>query len=253
MSKDTKLVATELPSRGELVKEIASQEPGYQNYLDTLPDEKKLRIQHSVNAMRTGLHTVAPMMCMGASKCIFVEFCPIPERKADGTIIKGPDSDYPQGRQCILEKFYMQQKIIEYIEHLDVNPENPVEIAIVNELALIDLHKNRALMILSKGDRDGQGRDFMRLDITGYSENGMPSVNSKIHPTAEMIERLEKRREKWLDKLMQTRKAKADWAAKMGHTNTDSKILGEIQALRQALTQMDTKLITDEEEILLGD
>ena len=45
------------------------------------------------------------------------------------------------GRECVLEKFFMQQKIIEYLKHLNVDPNNPIEMSIVNELALLTFTK----------------------------------------------------------------------------------------------------------------
>ena len=71
-------------------------------------------------------------------------------------------------------------------------------------------------MIMSAGDRSNQGRDFMRVDIIGFNENGEKAEQASLHPAVEMIDKLEKRREKWLDKLMETRKSKADWMAKIG-------------------------------------
>ena len=246
-----------IPDKDKAIAKIAEVEPEYEDYLNNLPSEKKRRIINSINRVQTGLHAVAPIMCMGPVKCPFISKCPIPESNGTEDVVYGPDSNYPIGRECILEKFYMQQKIIEYVEHLNVSPDNPVEMSIVNELALIDLYKNRSLMIMSVGDRSGQGRDFMRTDILGFNENGDVAESSKLHPAVEMLDKLEKRREKWYDKLMETRKAKADWMAKIGNTNSESKILGEIQKLREALTSLESntplELVEEDEDILLSD
>lgn len=145
----------------------------------------------------------------------------------------------------------MQQKVIEYVNHLNVDPQNPVEMSIVNELAVLDLYKNRALMIMSVGDRSGQGRDFMRVDVLGFNENGEIAETSKLHPSMDVLDKLEKRREKWLDKLMETRKAKADWMAKVGGANQESRILTEIAKLREAIVELEN---TDEPKVLdIGD
>lgn len=247
-----------VPSKEQAIASISEIEPEYQDYLAKLNPEKKRRIINSINRVQTGLHAVAPIMCLGPDKCPFVSKCPIPERNEKGVLINGPDSNYPIGKECILEKFYMQQKIIEYVDHLNVDPANPVEMSIVNELALIDLYKNRALMIMSGGDKSGQGRDFMRVDIIGFNENGEAAETSKLHPAVDMMDRLEKRREKWLEKLMETRKSKADWMAKVGGTGNESKILGEIQKLRDAIMQLEGNEpialdMPDEDEVLLDD
>jgi hypothetical protein len=264
MSKDEKPVRkinvglSVLPTKSEMINSVTVLEPEYESYLEKLPPEKKRRIFNSVNRIQTGLHAVAPIMCLGAEKCPFIDRCPIPERDKSGELVYGADENYPIGRECILEKFYIQQKIIEYIEHLNVDPANPVEMSIVNELGLIDLYKNRALMIMSTGDKAGQGKDFMRVDVLGFNENGQAAEVVKLHPAVEMLDKLERRREKWLDKLMETRKAKADWMVKVGSHQSESKILGEIQRLREAVLQLEegnpleiSSENDDEEEILL--
>jgi hypothetical protein len=256
MSDKTTLKLAVVPTRQEIIDQISVIEPEYENYLESLPPEKKQRIVNSINRIQTGLHAVAPIMCLGPEKCPFIAKCPIPERDPKGAVEFGDIENYPMGRECILEKFYMQQKIIEYVEHLNVDPANPVEMSIVNELALIDLYKNRSLMVMSAGDKSGQGRDFMRVDILGFSEHGETAETAKLHPAVEMLDKLEKRRQNWLDKLMETRKAKADWAAKVGGAHNDSRILAEIEKLRTAITSLETDeplKLEMSDEVLLDD
>lgn len=254
----TKNLMTKAPTRDELVQKLYEVDDNYSNYLDTLPAEKVARIKKSVSNMRHGLQTVAPIMCGGAEKCLFIEHCPIAPRTETGAPVMrngvqdyGPSSYYPIGRPCVMETFYMQQKIIDYVEHLEVDPANPVEMAIVNELALIDLMKNRALIILSKGDRQGDGQDFMRVDITGHDpETGVSSQATSLHPAADMLERLEKRRASWLDKLLETRKAKLDAAAKMGKRDESDRVMDELLKLRNVLESNITKRTEDAQEIV---
>jgi len=60
-----------------------------------------------------------------------------------------------------------------------------------------------------------------------------------------------------VDRLMETRKSKADWMAKMGTGGGESKILVEIQELRKAIAEMDDSTIAidldDDDELLLDD
>ena len=246
-----------IPTKEEAIANITYMEPEYTTYLDNLDPKKRRRITNSINRVQTGLHAVAPIMCLGPERCPFIAKCPIPEIDDVGELVHGDDSNYPMGQECILEKFFIQQKMIEYVNHLNVDPGNPIEMSIVNELALIDLYKNRSLMIMSVGDKSGQGRDFMRVDVIGFNENGDIAETAKLHPAVEMLDKLERRREKWLEKLMETRKAKADWMAKIGTKQTESKILGEIQKLREALSTLDNdetvSVLTDDDTLLLDD
>lgn len=238
------------------LSKLMEVEEDYDSYIERLPEKKKERLINSVNATKFGLHTVAPIMCAGPEKCPFIEKCPIPERDSEGELIYGEARHYPIGNQCVLEKFYMKQKLIEYYQHLNIDISNPVETSIANELAVIDLYKNRALMIMSVGDKSGQGKDFMRVDIIGFNENGDVAEQAKLHPALEVVDKLEKRREKWLDKLMETRKAKAEWMLRVGGNQNESKILAEIQKLREVIGKMDVEEIVediDDDDILLDD
>jgi hypothetical protein len=252
MSKDlTKVDDSKALRQAEFFSSLSQTTNEYNNYLDKLPKNKLERIKRSVSSIKSGVHASAPLICLGASKCPFIKRCPIPERDLDGNLNLGQDSDYPLGRECIMEKFYVEQKIVDYLQHLDVDPTNPVEMSLVNELALIDLYKNRCLLVLAEGDKKGDGRDFMQTDVTGFNENGDRSESTKLHPVVEMIDRLEKRREKWLEKLMQTRKSKAEFMYKVGETNNNSKVLQEISQLREALYAVSAPENT--KEILLDD
>tara|TARA_B100000131_G_C18115097_1_gene610983 strand:- start:1577 stop:2374 length:798 start_codon:yes stop_codon:yes gene_type:complete len=255
---EIKVVGLDLvASQEQAIANITEVEPEYMQYFDNLAPEKQKKIVNSINRIQTGLHAVAPIMCLGPNKCPFIDRCPIPERDSNNKLEYGPDANYPMGRECILEKFYMQQKLVEYVSHLNVDPGNPVEMSIVNELALIDLYKNRTLMIMAVGDKAGQGRDFMRVDVLGFSESGDKAEQAKLHPAVDMLDRLERRREKWLEKLMETRKSKADWMVKVGGGGNESKILSEITKLREALSQLEgveaPQLIEedDDDEILI--
>ena len=253
--KSKELVSiSSIPTKDQAISEISKVDTDYQKYIKKLPEKKRERLINSLNATRSGLHTVAPIMCGGPVPCPFIEKCPIPDRNSEGELEYGDASNYPIGKQCVLEKFYMQQKLIEYYQHLNIDPNNPVEVSIANELAIIDLYKNRALMIMSVGDRSGQGKDFMRIDILGFNENGETAEQAKLHPALEVIDKLERRREKWLDKLMETRQAKANWMLKVGGTQNESKILSEIQKLREAISNLDVEEIDEnDDQILLDD
>jgi hypothetical protein len=195
-----------------------------------------------MNRMTHGLHAVAPLTCLGPDRCPFFSACPVPTRDAVGTPVG--TTTYPVGSPCVLEYEYMATKIAEYVIHLDVEPTNPVEMSVVNELALCDLLKNRALRILAHGDNKGQGRDLMHVDtsITGFTDNGteLVSQTTKLHPVAEYLDRIENRRQKWLDRLMETRKAKADWSLRVGVANEDNELLLELRNIRDFMENMKT-------------
>lgn len=249
---------TKIPNKQELQEEVFGNTTYHDEYLASLDPEKVQRIKRTVAHRRHGLHGVAPTMCLGPEKCLFIEHCPIPPRDKFGRLIKvdefidyGPESDYPIHRPCVLESLYMQQKVYDYFDYLQVEPGNPIEISLVNELATIDLLKNRALMILAKGDAKDDGRDFLKVDISP-GEFG-DATKTSLHPAVTVLDQLEKRREKLLDKLAETRKAKIEFAQKQGNVETNSALLTQIENLAQALKVSSKQVITDVVEIELDD
>lgn len=250
------ILVEEASTKQQLMKSLSSVGGGYENYLQSLGEKKLERIRNHTARRRHGLHAVAPMVCMGPEKCLFIEHCPIPpttefgapvyQEGSNGERVQdyGDLDDYPMGRPCVMEALYMQQKTIDYVEHLEVDPANPIEMSIVNELALLDLIKNRCLMIMGKGDSMGQGRDFLKIDM------GEGGDHTTLHPVADYMDRIERRREKWHDKLLETRKAKLDMATKLGKTDKENHVLLELQRVREALQGMSMKSIEDAEEVL---
>ena len=244
-----------------IVTVLEQESETMQAYIDSLTPEKRARIAGTLRHVKTGLYAVAPIICNGPEKCPFIKHCPIPEIGLSGKVDFGPRSDYPIARACIMESTFIKQKTIEYIQHLKVDSENPVEMGLVNELAVIDLYKNRAVMILSTGDRDGQGADFLRIDVSSIMDNGNGSENTsvatttQVHPAMAVIDTLERRREKLLTHLLQTRKAASEIAIKMGKKKEDSALLDELRKVRELLAvgSQSTQVMIKEEAIPLKD
>lgn len=227
-------------------------------YIDRLRPEKKARIAQALRHVKTGLYSVAPITCPGIKKCPFADHCPIPEIDENGKRIDGPASDYPINRPCILESAFIKQKTIEYIQHLKVDSNNPVEMGLVNELALIDLYKNRAAMILSSGDMSGQGQDFLLVDRTetdngnGEESKMVMSTSTQLHPALVLIDQLERRREKLLTQLLQTRKAQTEISIKMGKKRDESQLIDELRRVRELLgtQQREVQKLALKEELI---
>lgn len=231
-----------------LVQILEDDIDSLRSYVDRLSPEKRTRIQNSLRHVKTGLYAVAPITCGGPTKCPFIKHCPIPELDAQDQVQFGPDSDYPINRPCILEASFIKQKTIDYIIHLKVEDTNPVEMGLISELALIDLYKNRAAMILSTGDKSGQGQDFLLVDKTesdnGNGEDSMltTSTSTQLHPALALIDQLEKRRDKILSSLLQTRKAQTDIAIRMGKKRDESQLIDELKKVRMLLADQQTQL-----------
>jgi hypothetical protein len=77
----------------------------------------------------------------------------------------------------------------------------------------------------------------MRIDTTDFGEHGEDTrtETAALHPVADFIERVEKRRERWLMRLSETREAKFNQKLKSGQHQEDSKVLVELEKVREAL------------------
>lgn len=236
------------------LQEMVESQSAAIDYVDNLPANVQKRVKTKVQGIKHGMHVVSPLTCFGPARCPFYSQCPIPDRDKHGEVVNENEDHYPLNSACILEGPFMVQKVADYVLYLQVDPQNPVEMSIVNELALIDLLKNRGMLILSSGDKQTQGRDLMHVDEStiGFSENGTPltSTATKMHPILEFIDRLERRRDRWLERLIETRQSKTQWAAKMGEHQVDSQILTELLSVKKHLEQLST---TEQQLVPLDD
>lgn len=224
---------------------------GYDEYLSRLPKADVTRIKNRINAYKTGVYASAPIVCYGPEKCPFIAKCPIPTLNSSGELDLGEDYMYPIGMECLMEREIVREQTLQYVQYLNVDPNNPVEMSIVNELALIELYKNRCVLVLSQGDKRGQGRDFLMVDVIGFNENGDKAETTKLHPVTEMIEKLERRKERWFERLVETRDSKAKLLTKLQENKNQSRVLEEIAMLREALYSIDAT--TSKKEILIDD
>ena len=92
----------------------------------------------------------------------------------------------------------------------------------------------------------------MMVDVVGFNENGDKAETTKLHPVTDMIDKLEKRRERWLERLVETRDSKAKLLTKLQENKNQSRVLEEISMLREALYAVDVthnvkEILIDEE------
>jgi hypothetical protein len=202
----------------------------YGKWLSQQTQEKQNKIRKKAAWVKHGMATVAPLTCKGPKKCPFFANCPIP----DDTKSPGLDSDYPINDPCVLEVEYVAQKVFDYLTELNVDPTNVVEKSLIDELALLDLLRNRAVMVLSNGDNQGQGRDLMLTEevIAHVDDQGNEYINktTKAHPAIDIMDKHERRRQKILEKFMATRESKFKLYG--GNLENNSKLLADLQTLR---------------------
>lgn len=240
----------------DLFGKLRASDTQYEKLLEKYSIKKINKLKKSLDNFKYGYHASAPVVCLGPQKCPFYHACPIGDGyKSDGLGGKIPIyddiNDFPIGDQCILEKVYIEQKLIDYLTEFDVDPRSASELSLINDLALLDLYKQRCVLFLAAGDKQSEGLDFLKVDLMFDEDGNETSRSYKEHPVMNIIERLEKRRHKILEELLATRKGKLTILAKIKKSEDNSKLLDELEKIRSIIGSEQHQVIDAEEFIEL--
>ncbi len=162
---------------------------------------------------RTSMFSSIPMRCE-ASKCIFADTCPLHKVNLA-----------PLGKPCPLEMAMVAQFTAEYIEQLDVSPDNLVEVSMVRDLVDQEVQYLRKTKLLAK-------ESFIQENVIGIDKEGNVIMKKELHLAVELEDRLHKRRKDLRNQLLATREARA----KVGQVQLDtaqaiSAIIHKVQAI----------------------
>jgi hypothetical protein len=162
---------------------------------------------------RSAMFSSIPMNCE-AEKCIFAATCPLMKENLA-----------PKNKPCPIEMSMVAQFTAEYLEQLDVNPNNLVEVSMVRDLVDQEVQYLRKTKLLAK-------EHFIQENIIGIDRDGQPILKKELHLAVELEDKLHKRRKDLRNQLLATREAKA----KVGQVQLDtaqaiSDIIGRVQAV----------------------
>jgi len=154
-----------------------------------------------------------PMNCQ-SEKCIFAATCPLLKENLA-----------PRGKPCPIEMSMVSQFTAEYLEQLDVNPNNLVEVSMVRDLVDQEVQYLRKTKLLAK-------EHFIQENIIGVDQEGQPIFKKELHLAVELEDKLHKRRKDLRNQLLATREAKA----KVGQVQLDtaqaiSEIINKVQSI----------------------
>ena len=168
---------------------------------DEWTDEQKEKAVDLVRPQktRTSMFSSIPMRCE-ASRCIFAETCPLHQQNLA-----------PKGKPCPIEMGMVSQFTGEYMEQLDVSPNNLVEVSMVRDLVDQEVQYLRKTKLLAK-------EHFIQENIIGIDKDGEPILKKELHLAVELEDRLHKRRKDLRNQLLATREARA----KTGQTQLDT-------------------------------
>lgn len=184
---------------------------------ETYSDEDKQRVAEMVRPQRTktSMFSSIPMTCE-AHKCVFADTCPLLK-----------ESLAPKGNPCPIEMSIVSQFTSDYMDQLDVNPENLVEVSMIRDLVDQEVQYIRKTKLLAK-------EHFIQENVIGVDQDGQPILKKELHLAVELEDKLHKRRKDLRNQLLATREARA----KIGQTQLDtaqtiSDILSKVQMIEK--------------------
>jgi hypothetical protein len=163
---------------------------------------------------RTAMFSSIPMTCE-SSRCVFASTCPLLKENLA-----------PHGNPCPIEMSMVSQFTSEYMEQLDVQSDNLVEVSMVRDLVDQEVQYLRKTKLLAK-------EHFIQENVIGVDQDGQPILKKELHLAVELEDKLHKRRKELRNQLLATREAKA----KAGQMQVDSAqaisdILYKVQAVQ---------------------
>jgi hypothetical protein len=165
-------------------------------------EQDKQKVVDLVRPQRTRstMFSSIPMSCE-ATKCIFADTCPLMKENLA-----------PKGNPCPIEMSIVSQFTAEYMDQLDVQADNLVEVSMVRDLVDQEVQYLRKTKLLAK-------EHFIQENIIGIDSNtGEPILKKELHLAVELEDKLHKRRKDLRNQLLATREAKA----KVGQMQADS-------------------------------
>ncbi len=180
----------------------------------TYSDKQKKAVQEATKPSRTktSMYSSIPMNCRG-EKCSFADTCPLMKEKIA-----------PVGSPCPIEMAMVVQFTADYMDQLNIDEDNLIEISLVRNLVDYEVQYLRASKFLAK-------ESFIQENVVGIDQNGEVILKKELHLAVELQEKLLKRQRELLKQLMATREAKAKVG--MGIADTAQVLAGLMDGFRE--------------------
>lgn len=154
--------------------------------------EKRKKVLGMVSPGKTKslMFTSIPMVCR-ASDCMFASTCPMQK-----------EGIAPKNHPCPYESGMIASFVSEYMEQLEIEPDNLVELTMIRDLVDQEVQYLRKSKILAQ-------EDFIQENVVGKDSNGDPVFAKQLHLASDLEDRLHKRKQVIFKQLLATREAKA--------------------------------------------
>lgn len=156
----------------------------------TKENKEKIAFHTTKGKIKTSMFTSIPMQCNGPS-CMFADTCPLQL-----------ENIAPIGNACSLELTMVRDFMGDYIEQLDINPDNLIELSQIRDLVDQEVQYIRKSKLLAK-------EDFIQENVAGIDADGDPIMRKELHLAIDYEDRILKRKAVLLKQLVATREARA--------------------------------------------
>lgn len=138
-----------------------------------------------------GLYAAIPMLCKG-EECAYATLFP--------ELHEGAVED---GERCPVEVAFIMTKYDQYVQELEIQPQDAVDMSILRDLIDYDVQLLRA------DNKMALEGDFLKEQIVSIDEAGRPIFREDISATANYKDKIQTKRNRALELLNSTRKDKA--------------------------------------------
>lgn len=163
------------------------------DYLPKNWDEKrKASVVEATNKKNSkkAMLTAIPMTCRGDS-CSFRNTCPLYQV-----------GDHPLGHACPIEMGMILDLFEDYVEALDVDTNNGIEMEQVRSLVNQDVQIMRATKLLAQ-------ESFIQENVVGMDSEGDPIMQKQLHLGIDYEDKKQKWRQAFLKNMLATREARS--------------------------------------------
>lgn len=202
---------------------------------DDTKTQSLMRISDS--KIKTGAFTAIPMVCQG-NKCPYKNTCEFFQEKRA-----------PEGKPCPYELGMVRSFMASYIEQLEIDITNWVEVSQVRDLVNQDIQMTRIAKYLAK-------EDFIQENVIGVDSDGDPVFSKDLHKAVDYEDKIHKRKAQMLKQILATRESRVKaGAAAIDSAQNMATLVDKMRKLeREQQAEMKRQLgIVDVDEYIVED
>lgn len=163
----------------------------YESWIRDFSEEEIKKAAQKMRSMLFGKVSQLPLVCQGASKCVYSHSCPFKPKE-------------PVGKMCPVESRIVIEKLDGYREELVLSGFKETDYALVSRLIELELFDMRASAMAGNPEYQKP----LLLQPMGVSKEGEPIFQDVANPLYELKEKISREKIKILSVLVETPEAR---------------------------------------------